>query len=37
MTMTDLMSSSLADRAMACAWLPEEKAMTPAAFCSGEN
>jgi hypothetical protein len=32
-----LMPWSLAESAMACAWLPEEYAMTPAARCPGEN
>ena len=37
MTITDGMPSSRADSAMACAWLPEENAITPARRCNGEN
>jgi hypothetical protein len=35
MMMVAGMSSSLADRATAWAWLPEEKLITPARRCSG--
>ena len=36
-TITEGMPSSRADSAMACAWLPDEKAITPARRCSGVN
>src|SRR5262245_23871276 len=35
--MTALTPSSLAESATACAWLPDEKVNTPAAFCCGVN
>ena len=37
MTMVAGMPSSRADRAIACAWLPEENATTPALRCAGSK
>jgi len=36
-TMVDVMPSRAAERAMACAWLPDEKVTTPARRCRSSN
>ena len=37
MTMVAGMPSNCADKAMPCAWLPDEKATTPARRCPASN